>query len=233
MAGAGECPKGTQGRRRGVRTMLVSPAEPPIFKTLGKSSPVPEKYGADFLTLSPTLGRVGIQRKEIDDLIASLGDRVPREISQLKGLDVGVWLIEGRTEWTSDGHLLSRTHSSFTKAQFLGTCWSLQSHGFWVVRTDSQTETIELLSLFDRWLSKDRHNSLMRRSATPTSVLGKPSLRDHRIHIMQGFQGIGYEKAAAIVDYYDGLPFSLSDVDLTNVPGVGPGIARRVKDAIG
>jgi ERCC4-type nuclease len=209
--------------------VLVSPAEPKELKAGKTVSTAPEQFGADFLTLSPVFGRVGIQRKTVTDLIASLGDRVPREITLLKRLDLGIWLIEGTPQWTVDGHLLSSTSSSFTNAQYLGILWSLQSNGFWLAHTSSMTDTIKYLSLLDRWLRKDHHSSLLRRQE-PRSVLGKVDKRDRQVWIMQGFPGVGYEKAKAIVDEVDGLPFIMNPaIDLSSIRGIGPIIAKRIE----
>lgn len=212
--------------------MLVSPAEPKELKVGKKTSGIPEQFGADFLTLSPVFGRVGVQRKTVSDLLASLGDRVPREIALLKRLDLGIWMIEGTPQWTDDGHLLSSTSSSFTIAQYLGILWSLQSNGFWLAHTSSMTETIRYLSLLDRWLRKDRHSSLLRRQE-PRGVLGKEDKTDRQIWILQGFPGVGYEKAKAIVTECEGLPFIVNPaIDLESIRGIGPGIVRKIEEAL-
>lgn len=210
--------------------MLVSPAEPPPFKSLGTVSSQPERYGADFLILSSLFGRVGVQRKEIKDLIASKADgRLEREIWQQKQLDQAIWLIEGRIEWTSDGQLLSSTRSKYTKQMHAGLLLSLFSHGCWILNTSSVPDSIELLSHLSRWLSKPSHTSLLHRPSPKTSYGTKAGTRDKQIHIMQGFDRVGYDRAKTIVEYYGGLPFDLgTGVDLTDVPGVGKGTAEGV-----
>lgn len=209
--------------------MLVSPAEPPEFKTLGKSSVIPERYGADFLMYSPHLGRVGVQRKEIKDLIASLSDdRLAREIPQLQSLDIGIVVIEGRLEWTVDDNLFLNTYSSpLTKAQYLGILWSLCLNGLWTGFTDSKTETLKWLSWLSKWMMKSRHTALKSRTSAPKNVFGTKESRDWQIHVMQGFPGVGYGKAEAIVDHFGGLPLRWSG-DLTTVPGVGGVLSRRL-----
>ncbi len=209
--------------------MLVSPAEPEIFKSLGESSIVPERYGADFLLFSPVLGRIGVQRKEINDLLASMGDgRLAREIPQLQCLDIGVILIEGRLRWTVDGFLCLKTQSEFTQQQFQATLWSLQLHGLWIGFTNSQTETIEYMSWFSRWTMKDRHNSLLSRpKQTAKNIFGTRESRDWQIHVMEGFPGVGYQRAAKIVDHYGGLPLAWTGI-LSDVPGVGAGLQHKL-----
>src|SRR5215472_11777188 len=105
--------------------MLISPTEPAEFRVLGEVSSVPELYGADFLMYGPKIGRVGVQRKEINDFVASIrDDRLAKEVAQLKSLNVGMLVLEGGVEWTNDGSLLS-TRSPLSRAQFLGTLWML------------------------------------------------------------------------------------------------------------
>lgn len=206
---------------------MVSPAEPRELRALGKTSSEPEKYGADFLFFSKTLGRVGVQRKEINDLIASLADdRLSREIPLLQTLDVAILLIEGRIEWTNEGLLLS-VSSPFTKAQFLGITWSLQLNGLWTSYTGSTTETIDWLSLLNRWATKDRHTSLLRRSEKVRSEYGMRDKRAWQIHIMQGFPGVGYQRAVAVINHFGGLPLAWTG-NLAEVDGIGETVTRRL-----
>ena len=222
--------------------MLISPAEPPEFRRpglLGTVSSLTERYGADFLLTSPVFGLVGVQRKEIKDLVASIQDgRVEREIWQMKGLSQAIWLIEGRLDWTSDGQLLSSTRSKYTKANHLGVILSLQSRGFWILNSSSVPDSIELLLSLNRWLSKDRHESLSRRPSSSTPFGSDRT--DEQIHIMQGFAGVGYKVGKAIVEAYNGLPFQLLEpgeeggegMMLEEVKGVGPKLATRIRQTL-
>lgn len=218
--------------------MLVSPAEPEMFYKLGTRSLQTERFGSDFLIASPVFGLVGVQRKAISDLVASVKDgRVERELWQMKGLGQGIWLIEGRLDWTSDGQLLSSTRLSWTKANHLGVVLSLQSHGYWILSSSSETDSIELLSSLNRWLMKERHDSLLRRPSPNTQFGNGRDKTDDLIHIMQGFPGVGYGKARAIIEGYNGLPFVLDEdrADrngpgrLEDVVGVGPKLAGKIR----
>jgi ERCC4-type nuclease len=193
---------------------------------------VPERYGVDFFIPSPLFGKVGVQRKEVSDLVASIQDgRVEREVWQQKDLGQAIWLIEGRLEWTGDGQLLSSaTRQRYTRAMHLGVLLSLQSYGCWILSSQSLADSTVLLSLLNRWLMKEKHTSLLRRPSPNQQVAG--DLTDQRIHIMQGFPKVGYERAKRIVEYYDGLPFMLRG-DVTDVPTVGAGIADMIERIIG
>ena len=208
--------------------MLISPAEPRELRKLGNTSSAPEKHGADYLWYTKHIGMVGVQRKEINDLIASLADdRLAREIPLLQRLDYAMVLIEGRVEWTDDGFLLTAS-SQFTRAQYLGILWSLSLSGLSTGFTNSQTETTEYLSLFYRWTLKERHTGLMRRAQKASrDEYGQRTDRAWQIFVLQSFPGVGYERAKAIVDHYGGLPLAWTG-KLDDVPGVGEGTATRL-----
>lgn len=199
--------------------MLISPTEPSEFRVLGAVSSVPEMYGADFLMWGPKIGRVGVQRKEINDLVASVrDDRLRTEVALLQTLNVGMVIVEGRVEFTNDGSLFG-SRSPFTRAQFLATLWHLQSTGLWITYTNSTTETIDCLSLFSRWIAKEKHTTLTGRKP-PTNAYGTRGGEDWQIHILQGFPGLGYERAKNVREYYGGLPLAWTGT-LSDVPGIG------------
>lgn len=207
--------------------MLVSPAEPRVLRELGNTSSAPEKHGADYLWYAKTIGMVGVQRKEINDLIASINDdRLAREIPLLQRLDLAMVVIEGRLEWTNDGFLYG-TSSGWSRAQFLGTLWSLQLSGLLIGFTHSLTETTTYLSLFYRWTQKDRHSGLLRRSSKAKDEYGIASDRAWQVFVLQGFPGLGYERARAIVDHYGGLPLQWT-AKLDEVDGIGKTTAGRL-----
>lgn len=211
--------------------MLVSPTEPSELKLLGTVSSIPEKYGVDFLIPSPVFGRVGVQRKEVKDLVASLHDGRMDSLWKQRELGQAIWLIEGEIRWTNDGELLSSaTRTKYTKAMHLGVLLSLQSKGCWVLNSTSLTDSIVLLSSLSRWLTKEKHTSLLVRPG-PTSLVPGGDLTDRRIHVMQGFEGVGYEKARGIVEEFGGLPFTLTE-DLTKVKGVGKKLAEKIRTVV-
>lgn len=221
--------------RRSAITVLVSPAEHNILRSLGRVSSVTEKFGADFLIPSVDHGVVGVQRKEINDLISSVRDgRLQREVAQMKTLGLGVFLIEGRLQWTVDGVLLA--NGEWTRAQHLGVIWSLQSAGYWTMSTSDLGETFAWLSMFTKWLTipASRHRSTKTRPGPSKGLWGKRDNRDWGVHILQGFDGVGYELACRIWDKFDGLPLRWDvDVDaLSSVAGIGKVRAARLIEAL-
>jgi ERCC4-type nuclease len=204
--------------------MLISPAEPPAIRNAFPDAELSlrtEELGVDFL-YATRVGLVGVQRKEYMDLIASAtGDRLYRELLLMKRLDLGIFLIEGRPQWTSDGHLLSKYASQFTYRQYAGLLMSVQLQGFRMFWTGSHQESIQFLSALPQWVEKENHTSLLGRPKPQTSW-GVRTDRDWGIHWWQSHDGIGPLTAANLYDAL-GVPveWTCTEKDLAKVKGVG------------
>lgn len=191
----------------------------------------PEKLGADVLIPSNTHGMVGVQRKEIEDLIASVHDgRLAKELLQMKQLGLGVLLIEGVPHWTSDGMLLS--NSTWTIQQHHGILWSVQSMNYWIVYSESLDRTCELLSMLERWIMKLKHGSLIHRPGAK-GEWGKASSQEWAMHVLMGFEGIGPELAERIVKRF-GLPlmWTVEPEEMMEIEGIGDVKAQRLWDSL-
>ncbi len=210
--------------------MLISAAEPKSLQGLGTYSPLPEQFGVDFLIPCP-VGMVGVQRKEIHDLIASRGDgRLARELAQMKQLDIAVLLVEGRLKWTSDG-VLSSSRSRWTRGEHHGLLFSIQSTGIWVNSSVDLMDSREYLTLLEKWFSKETHKGIMTRPK-PQTLWGTRTNRDWAIHAIQSVDGVGPEMAGRIFDKF-GLPFtcSVSVEELLTVDGIGRKRAEKIVKA--
>lgn len=211
-------------------TILCSAAEPASLRTLGPYSPLPESMGVDFLIPCP-VGMVGVQRKEIHDLIASRGDgRLARELAQMKQLDIAILLVEGRLRWTSDG-VLSTSRSKWTRPQHLGLLFSIQSTGIWINSSESLTETREYLAHLESWMMKSKHAGIMTRPK-PSTLWGSRTDRDWAVHTIQSVDGVGPEMAGRIFDKF-GLPFEckVTVEELLTVDGIGRKRAEKIVKA--
>lgn len=215
--------------------ILVSPAEPLVLRKLGVVSAECEKRGADFMLVTPN-GTCSIQRKEINDLLASIrGDRLCRERGQLRAQDgQPIFIIEGDWEWgPRNGKSNALDHTEFTRAQYLGVVLSLQSEGFWVIESKSLRETAELIPRIETWLSKDHHGSLAWRPKAG-GLWGTASNRDWGVHILQSFDGTGPDTAGNMYDHFGGVPlaWTCSEEEMRKVPGVGPIRAKKMRGAL-
>jgi len=191
-----------------MSVLLVSPAEPREYWCLGKSSTLPEKYGADFLFATEQAGLVGIQRKRFpDDFLASLrgNDRISRELQQMKQLDYGIWILEGMGQWTNDGYLVYGGRFKYYEEELWGFQLSVGKMGYNVFRVRDQQSTIKLIKRIQIWALKDEHNSLFCRPKP--SRWGESGSREWALHFLQGLPGIGYAYAERIFDAFGQLPF--------------------------
>ena len=197
--------------------MLVSPAEHhPLLSNLGPVSSEVEAYGSDFLFLTKH-GLVGVQRKALPDLVASLRDaRLQRELVQAEKLEHFVLVAEG--EW-SDKLRISR-------AEYNGVMLSLQSYGVWTMTTRDTVETAELLRQMEGYFDKDSHDSLLRK---PKSKV-PPEL-----HILQHFDGISLTRAKAIYDRFGRVPlcWACSEQEMLSVDGIGRITVDKMKKQLG
>ena len=214
-------------------TFLVAPSEPRAIKVLGKSSSLPEQWGADILW-PDNGGFVGVQRKELSDLIASLHDgRLGREVSQMQRLQVAMLVVEGRPKWSTEGVLLRDHGRPWSRTTHRALLYSVQARGIWVEQTDDAADTVATVLAFAEWLKKPTHRGLRTRPG-PVSVWGKANDHDWACHVLQGFQGIGPEVASRIVDKFGGLPlkWTVGVGELMEVEGVGPKRAKALIEAL-
>jgi ERCC4-type nuclease len=185
--------------------------------------------------LATRMGLIGIQRKEVTDLVASVQDgRLSKELAQMKSLDIGILLIEGRMLWTSEGTLLrDHQHGRWTRQQQLGVELSAQLKGVWIVKSDSLQGTIELLSMLQSWATTDR--SLLSTRTGPVSPWGHKTNLDWLYHLVQGIEGVGPKLAKVIVDKF-GCPFQwipeVTPLSLTALEGIGHGRAEKIYKAL-
>lgn len=215
--------------------MLVSSTEPFNFKTLGKSSTLPEKYGCDFLIVARGL-KTGVQRKKFpNDLLASLSDgRLYQQVHQMVALDRAVVVLEGYGKWTMDGELMD--FQAFTKHQLYSLIASLSfEFGIEVLIVRDMNETIEFLSSLESWCKKEKHTSLRSRPGPSKDSWGKVGIREVGIHLLQSFPGMGPELAGRVYDHFQGVPLSWDFNGferLLEIPGIGKQKAQSIYTAL-
>jgi ERCC4-type nuclease len=212
--------------------ILVSPTEPASIRSLGRVSPIPERYGGDVVIVSRRL--VVVQRKTVPDLIASVQDgRLAREIPLLRR-HASLIVLEGLPTWTTDGVMTGTAR--WPKSAWYGILVSLSlEHEIPVVPTQHTADTRDFLLSLSSWMSKPSHTSLIRRP-TPKQVSPwrHASDRDVARWILMGLPGVGPHLADAILDTL-GLPirWTCSLSDLERVPGIGPSRAKSLYAVLG
>lgn len=216
-------------------TLVVAPTEPPQFRKIADVvSMAPERMGVDALWKSEAWGMVGVQRKEVRDLVASVADgRLAREVAQMQRLGLAVLMIEGSARFTMDGVLIDG-FTRWTKEQHRGIIRSVQSRGIWVEGTGNVGDTVEAVQSLMKWTEKRSHNSLDRRPK-PSGAWGKATERDFASHLLQGVDGVGPGLAEAILDHFGKVPWAweCTHEELLAVKGMGPKTAEKLWHALG
>lgn len=217
-------------------TLFIAPTEHRLVKLLPDAaiSSLPERMGCDILWTDPSHGMVGCQRKEFNDLLASVADgRLSKELGQMNHVGLPVLILEGQPRWTLDG-ALADPYRSWTRTQHRGLIMSIQTKGVFVLQTEDLADTAEAIVDLRAWAAKTRHTSLDRRPKA-AGTWGKASHKDWCKHLLQSFDGLGPVQAAAIYDHFNGLPMRwvVDEADLMRVPGIGKTKARRLVEALG
>lgn len=211
-------------------TILVSPTEPVALRQAGTVSMWPETVGCDVVVFAG--GRkIGVQRKEVKDLIASLEDkegRLAKQVAQMQGsvLDERVVLVEGVMEFTGTGAggvMVGRWRGGrqWTRGAIQAVEWDVRSRGVHVAYTENLAETVSWVKVTEKWWGKGGGRALSRRPKAPT-VWGSAMNHEWGSWLLQAFPGIGPELAARIIRTFGRLPvrWDVSAEDLSRVEGV-------------
>lgn len=221
--------------------LIIAPTEPPRLKEIAAQvSLLPERYGCDVIWWGKHQGEDvlwGVQRKELKDFIASVQDgRLAKEVGQIRasGIPIPMVIIEGTVKYSNSGNLIWNSYGQeITVNQWNGMLWSLQNEGVHVTYTKDLTHTVEYIKRYAEWTCKTKHSSLMRRP-TAFSPFGVASNEDWAVHLLQGFQALGVDRAKAIIKHFGGVPlqWTVTKKELLEVPGIGPKIAEDLIKAL-
>lgn len=200
-----------------------------------KVSSLPETRGVDFLwQVGGTL--YGVQRKRIDDLVASLGDgRLELEVRQMKSaVTMPMLVVEGRPRWVGTTDITGgsaqvqgrgRTH---TWAAIQGVLVTVQASGIGVVQVRDARQCGQWILMFHRWTTRSHHQLGSR--PRPVDDWGEVTNADWQVHLLRALPGVGEKTARAIIDTMGRCPLRVdaTEQELMEVPGVGRVTARRI-----
>ncbi len=214
--------------------MLIAPSEPAVFRALGSYSPLCEANGADILFLSQA-GMVGIQRKEIHDLVASKRNGLlEKELAKMAALDHRVLLIEGDFRFASNGDSLAVRHGRYRQSEHDSFETAIQGRGFTLAYTASLEHTATRLVQLERYYDNLSSYTAGSRPKPVPGVWGTRDSRDWAVHLLQSFEGIGVKQAGAIMDHLGKLPlaWTCTAEDLLAVKGIGAKRAAILIEAL-
>lgn len=212
--------------------LLVAPSEPKSLRALGTFSAECERNGVDFLLANGNGEWIGVQRKRVDDLVASVrGDRIARELAQAESLTQAILLVEGDWRWSGE----TSTRTGITRAQYDGIMLSIQvEHGWQVMHSTGLLDTAVLLRRIEAWFAKPHHDSLSRRPKPRGEKWGQNGHRGTGAHVLQSFDGIGVSAASTIIDHFGRVPltWTCTREEMAAVPGIGPKRVARMWEAL-
>lgn len=162
------------------------------------------------------------ERKRLGDLIASIQDgrvfRQARALAELEPPLRGAIILEGTSADITDSAMRREAIQGalITVSLFFGVP---------VLRSRNAAETVSLMRYAarqGRWFAT---GAIARHGRRPK---GK---RRAQLALLQGLPGIGPERAAQLLDHFGSVEnvVTASHEALANVPGIGPGTAKRIR----
>ena len=216
--------------------IIVAPTEPLALRSAAdRVSLFPEKMGADVLIVAGG-ARVGVQRKEVKDLLASLDDgRLAGQLAQMRNsnLDCCVVLIEGEVRFDNAGRLAKGPWGREVRIEnWTGLVWSLQEvDGVRVVSTPDVAGTVRWVRATEKWWQKgrDAHKGVRGRGKGPKGAWGTRQSWEWGAWVLSSWPGIGPELAERIMVHFGTLPleWTCSPEELSRVPGISLERARK------
>ena len=207
--------------------MLIDDREPDWVKNhdWGFNTQIERLDVADFITS----GGVAIERKEINDMVSSLDQRVWEQAKDLEGnsaddgngIKVGVIIIHGSVSDLSPQNMDSRKIEGIYGAVARLTI----SYGISVLWFRERSQFIKMVKKYNE---KGGTESSMKKPH-----LTKRSYRDDRINVLYGIDGLGYKTINNILDEFDSL-YDIAQApkkNLKKADGVGPSTAENIYDA--
>lgn len=191
----------------------------------------PEQYGVDFAWRAQGAWW-GIQRKELNDLLASLDDgRLSKEIGQMaSAVTMPHLMIEGRISVDLNGNVGTNGWGrGVTISSLRGRFLSIGLQGVYVSFTADAKASADAITDTYMW-SKRASHSTARTRPKPLGAWGTPTNREYQAHLLQGLPDVGAKTAEAILDHFGRCPLVM-DVDVEDLMGV-PGIGRKTAERI-
>lgn len=180
---------------------------------------------ADYV-LSP---RVGVERKTASDFVSALvRKRFAAQAERLRrAFDRPLYVIEGR------GLYGTKVHPNFVRA---GLATLAVTYGIPVVFTEGPGDTAAFLFLVARreqWGQQVSSRELAVREAEP-AYRKAGDVRDHQRRMLAALPQVGPHRAELLLRHFGSVErlAAASVEELTQVPGIGKVLARRIREAM-
>ncbi len=218
----------------GITSVVIDQREPEHVRSLTFGG-VPVSTGlldaGDVLLMCSDSHVLAIERKTASDLLGSLADgRLWSQLANLRNLTPWCYLaLVGQVYPGPNGRCIVNGHESgWTWAAYTGALLSVQELGVHVLHVANDTEFEPAVI---RLGNRDR-------SAVRVQPVRQATLVTDGEAILAALPGVGPERAHAVLEHCGsaacGLWYLTDDSrDTGNVPGVGIGTKRRVRQALG
>lgn len=210
----------------------VSPTEPgPLREVAGRVSMFPESFGVDVLVAGQG-EMVGVQRKTVTDLIASVEDgRLAEQVVKMGRLDMAVILLEGRP-WFRNGALVHDGWGrQISEEAWQRMLWTVRRAGVQVDQVDDLPGTVRYVEQLARWCESEGHSTLSVKGKKVVGRWGEKEAHHYRMQMLMGLPGVGAELAERILEQA-GWPFELV-VELDQVRGLGKKKVEAIRKVVG
>lgn len=167
-----------------------------------------------------------VERKTIPDFCSSIKDgRLFDQVSRLVNSKINSCLIlEGKNkEFKKTG---------FKKETVQAVIISISiAFKLPVLRSKNKVETLSIMLQCYKQLTKDKFNNLRLPPRFKPRFNKINDVFKHQVHILQGFPGIGADRAAQLINHFGSLKkiFSATEADLYKLQGIGPSTIKKMK----
>jgi len=174
-------------------------------------------------------GDLLVERKTIPDFCHSIKDgRLFRQVKNLTRCKVPACLIlEGKNRLFKE--------TDFSPQAIQGILLSISlAFRLPILRTKNSQETVQVMLQCFKQLTKDRLEEI-RFNPRPSPFKKKSNpLLAQRIHILEGFPGIGTDRAERLLKKFGNLHavFTAEDEELLKVPGFGKKTVDRLREVL-
>ena len=143
--------------------IYVAPTEPLALREVADHvSQHPERFGVDVL-INGTHHTVGIQRKTVADLLASLDDgRLAEQSVLMQGLEANqvVVLIEGNVRFVNDSLVVGSWGETMSRRQWKRVLSTMRDAGMHVHYSEDLADTVHWVEVLADWANVENHSTL-------------------------------------------------------------------------
>lgn len=167
-----------------------------------------------------------VERKTIPDFCSSIKDgRLFKQVSRLVNSKIkSCMILEGKTK--------DFKKTGFKKETLQAIMVSISlAFKLPILTSKNEEETLSIMLQCYKQLTNDKLSDFRYVPRIKPRFSKTNSLFKHQVHILQGFPGIGADRAAVLINHYGSLKkiFTASETDLNKLHGIGDTTIKKMK----